>query len=328
MLFRSPQDKEKLRNSIGKLGDTPYELDSFSADLEENLFLPAKEVNLVRRKAVLALTEQIAHKYQWNPYFPQRGERQKANPEWIIQVRNEEQYAWALRQQAAYVIAPYPIVLSSQKQIPERTILSLPRILFDREMPALKKALQTLREKGFRKAMASNLSHIELLREFPEICCDMFFNLTNSEAVKQLEFYAGNLLFAGLSAELNIRELAEVVSTVPAAVPVYGYLPVMVTENCLKKTALGHCKKVPLQLIDRKGEGFYVDCLPGCRNEIFNSHPLFMAGRLREIKGIEYFILSFTFETVEQCENIISMYRLNKGNMETFTRGHFYRGVL
>lgn len=324
----APLDKEKLRNSIGKLGDTPYELDSFSADLEENLFLPAKEVNLVRRKAVLALTEQIAHKYQWNPYFPQRGERQKANPEWIIQVRNEEQYAWALQQQAAYVIAPYPIVLSSQKQIPERTILSLPRILFDREMPALKKALQTLREKGFRKAMASNLSHIELLREFPEICCDMFFNLTNSEAVKQLEFYAGNLLFAGLSAELNIRELAEVVSTVPAAVPVYGYLPVMVTENCLKKTALGHCKKVPLQLIDRKGEGFYVDCLPGCRNEIFNSHPLFMAGRLREIKGIEYFILSFTFETVEQCENIISMYRLNKGNMETFTRGHFYRGVL
>ena len=83
-----------------------------------------------------------------------------------------------------------------------------------------------------------------------------------------------------------------------------------------------------MQLIDRKGEGFYVDCLPGCRNEIFNSHPLFMAGRLREIKGIEYFILSFTFETVEQCENIISMYRLNKGNMETFTRGHFYRGVL
>lgn len=324
----APLHLEKLKNSIGKLGDTPFVLDSFSAELEDQLFLPAKEINLVRRRAVQALTEQMAHKNLWNPYTPQYAKRSAVNPKWILQVRNEEQYRWALQQKAAYIIAPYSVVLSSREHAEDRTILSLPRILFDREIPALCKDLQTLRERGFCKAMASNLSHLELLATFPEICCDMFLNLTNSEAVKQLELFAGKLLFAGLSAELNLRELAEVSSDVPAAIPVYGYLPVMVTENCLKKSAFGHCEKNPLKLIDRKGEGFRVACLPECRNEIFNPHPLFMAGRLKEIKGIEYRILSFTFESSEQCEKMMEMYRADKGSLETFTRGHFYRGVL
>ncbi len=324
----APLDIEKLRSSIGKLGDTPFWLEHFTAELDGNLFLPAKELNLVRRKAATALEQQIIRKNVWHSYTPPVGQRKEVSPEWILQVRTQEQYRWALMQKVAYVIAPYQIVLEDAQQDVERTMISLPRILFDRELLQLKKQLDELRARGYTKAIASNLSHLELLQQFTQVGCDMFLNLTNSQAVRKLEEQNQNLLFAGLSAELNLKEISKVISTVPVAVPVYGYLPVMITENCLKKPAFGRCEQQPVRLIDRKNEGFMAACLPGCRNELFNPHPLFMAGKLQQIQGVEYQILSFTFESVGECNRILSMYRQNEGTLPSFTRGHFYRGVL
>ncbi len=324
----APLDVEKLKNSIGKLGDTPFRLEQFTAELEGELFLPSKELNLVRRKAATELEQQTARQNAWYPYTPSAGQRKAVSPQWILQVRNEEQYQWALKQEAAYVVAPYQVVLDAAQQGVEKTVISLPRILFDREISTLQKKLDELRAQGYTKAMASNLSHFSLLKDFEQVGCDMFLNLTNSQAVGMLEEQNENLLFAGLSAELNLKEISKVISKVPVAVPVYGYLPVMITENCLKKPAFGRCEQQPIRLIDRKKEGFFTACLPGCRNEIFNPHPLFMAGKLQQIKGVEYYMLSFTLENEEECDRIFEMYRQNEGTLPSFTRGHFYRGVL
>ena len=48
-------DGESLREQFGRLGGTPYELSSVEFDCEHSTFLPAKELNRMRRRAVDAL---------------------------------------------------------------------------------------------------------------------------------------------------------------------------------------------------------------------------------------------------------------------------------
>ena len=123
--------------------------------------------------------------------------------------------------------------------------------------------------------------------------------------------------------------------------PVYGYQPVMVTANCIRKTA-GRCHEEEkasgfLYLRDRYQKKFAVRCCCRyCYNVIYNSAPLFladMAGEIRELNPQEL-RLDFTVETGEQMQEIMKTYTeafigcQNVAPPQTeYTRGHFKRGV-
>ncbi|MBP3700565.1 MAG: U32 family peptidase, partial [Lachnospiraceae bacterium] len=81
-----------------------------------------------------------------------------------------------------------------------------------------------------------------------------------------------------LPVELNARELAARVQgePLPSELIVYGYLPVMVSAQCVHRTTEG-CDGKPgvLQLRDRKSKKFSVrNCCRYCFNVIYNSEPL------------------------------------------------------
>lgn len=62
---------------------------------------------------------------------------------------------------------------------------------------------------------------------------------------------------------------------------VYGRLPLMLMEHCiLRNRGQGcHCQDKPQSLGDRKGEHFPVESAWGCRNELFNAKPLWLADK-------------------------------------------------
>lgn len=148
--------------------------------------------------------------------------------------------------------------------------------------------------------------------------------------------------------------------------PVYGYLPVMVTAQCIAKT-VDHCRKQAgenkniRKLTDRYGNPFYVEnrCRD-CYNVIYNSVPLCLfdeKAALREI-GPSRLRLQFSVEDREQTRRVLLECRQafsdapdagggkkekggkdmkgpeegkgadSHGSGNPFTRGHFRRGVL
>lgn len=119
---------------------------------------------------------------------------------------------------------------------------------------------------------------------------------------------------------------------------VYGYQPVMVTANCIRKTE-GRCERREgyLYIRDRCQKQFAVrSCCRCCYNVIYNSAPLFLADQAEEIRRLapRELRLDFTIETAKEMRQIMGLYadafirgREVKTPESEYTRGHFKRGV-
>ena len=89
------------------------------------------------------------------------------------------------------------------------------------------------------------------------------------------------------SVELNDRELQRLDITDGVFIA-YGYQPVMITANCVKKNTEG-CKKqeAVLHLTDRRGKKFAVkNYCKYCYNVIYNPIPLMLLHQAEEIRRL------------------------------------------
>ena len=57
-----PVDKTTIYEKLSKLGDTVYKFDKLDVDIDENIFIPIKEINELRREAVNKLNESRLYK--------------------------------------------------------------------------------------------------------------------------------------------------------------------------------------------------------------------------------------------------------------------------
>ena len=61
----NPVDKEVIKSKLNKLGDTVYEFDKLEIDIDNNIFIPMKEINELRRQAINLLNERRLYKYDF-----------------------------------------------------------------------------------------------------------------------------------------------------------------------------------------------------------------------------------------------------------------------
>lgn len=135
-----------------------------------------------------------------------------------------------------------------------------------------------------------------------------------------------------LPLELNRRELAALChadGNTPHELVVYGRAPMMVSAQCVRKTAKS-CdrKRCVMYLRDRKGMQLPVknNCT-FCYNTILNAQPTVLLDLPDELStvGADCLRLEFTTESGTEVKEILSGRRIFKNN--AFTRGHFHRGV-
>ena len=141
---------------------------------------------------------------------------------------------------------------------------------------------------------------------------------------------------AALPVELNGGELRErtKASPLPSELIVYGYLPVMVSAQCVRRTVSG-CTGRPdlLWLRDRCQKRFAVrNACRFCLNMIYNSEPLYLLDCAEEWKTMDLkaLRLQFTIENEKETRRILESClteSLSVNPLKSFTRGHFRRGV-
>jgi putative protease len=127
------------------------------------------------------------------------------------------------------------------------------------------------------------------------------------------------------SYELNKEEL-KYIKNYKMELNVYGYIPVMISAGCIKKS-YNKCNKKDeiIHIKDRLGNMFMVNnhC-DYCYNVIYNSIPLYIYDLIEKDKDIKPLAIRYNFinESSKEIESILS------GNtVEKYTRGHFKRGV-
>jgi U32 family peptidase len=334
-------DEAFLREQLGRLGNTAYELVELELDLQGNPFAPSSLLNQLRRAAVAELEEQqgrppartvqdpletLAQALPPAPAPPARpAPAPPARPAPVEQlhllVRTPAQLAAALDLQPASITLDYlelyglrPAVEQVQAAGITARVAS-PRVLKPDEQRIVRFLLKLecailLRSTGLLEALRGE-------PELPPLIGDFSLNAANVLS-------AGTLLELGLQRitpthDLNaaqVGELADALGPANLEVIAYQHLPVFHTEHCVFCRFLsdgtsykdcGHpCEKHRLALRDNNGRAHPVMADVGCRNTVFGAEAQEASKHLADWRaaGIGHYRLEFVHESAGEVQQI------------------------
>ncbi|MDE7258713.1 MAG: U32 family peptidase [Lachnospiraceae bacterium] len=188
---------------------------------------------------------------------------------------------------------------------------------------------------GFLVRNLEGFAYAATFGESYELIPDAGLYSFNTES---LRFWADYTEECTLPYELNRKESGKLVRSaremgMRTAMIVYGTIPMMVTANCIRKTAArchtdGHMNPHSnLRIRDRYGTDFPVEtnCLH-CYNIIYNSVPYSLHLQENELRRIDADIrrYDFTTESARDCRRILTG---EDFPYEAYTTGHLKRGV-
>lgn len=359
---KAPMDEAKIRKQLQKTGDSPFEFEDLKITIKGNVFVPVQALNAMRREALEALERELlkGHKRQSHTVDGITGNAAFAaadteKPQELnALVNSKEQFEAVFRRMSEWKQdnenAEFGIYLASEEfdasswsSYVERChgagifcYLMMPRIFRVEAERYFTKNLELLKAAGFDAFGVAAMEEPGFLEKFlpgAKLYFDHGMYTFNSDASFMMHEYGASRLT--IPVELNSREITE--RGGHGEMIVYGYLPMMVSAQCIRKTTEG-CTGKPelLYLKDRKGKEMPVrNQCRFCYNTIYNESPMSLLGLSKEVERFapDSLRLNFTIEDRETTERVLTAFyeEYMKGRMgsapENFTRGHFKRGV-
>lgn len=316
-------NEESAKERIAKLGQTPFVLQHFEADIDDNLTLSAKEINKLRREATDKLAEERGKvpdreifEFEYN--YPSKERKTQILS---ASVKTKEQLNAAKNCEIVYM----PIELYELSDKKESFVIDLPRVVYD-----IDKYIQRLKKAGAKKVTASTVGIAKaLIDEGFECMGDMGLNVFNPISCN--EYKKMGINHVTLSPELTCNEIRQITKNTDAVceIAVYGRQLMMTTRACIIKGVRGKCNcEKPLVLKDKTGAEFLV-CADKYEhiNMIYNTAVTFTADKksLLQDTGADVLRLVFTDEDEKTVRDIVAMYKGEKEVVlpKSFTRGYF-----
>ena len=321
---------DELRQRLLKTGGTVFTVSSVDIILDDDLMLSAGSINALRRDAL----EQLAAVFSAPPVRRELPEAALPaapvtadTPLFTVSISRAEQLTEALARAAEFVYIPLELLDTielSRFAALTKLCAVLPRVFRTADEEKFRATLQAHPE--LSAVAVSNLGHLPIVTGLGlEVRGDYGLNVFNSRSLRFLQ--EQGVQSATVSFELRHQQIRDLRKYIPCEAIVYGRLPLMITENCvISRNGCTHGEGS--RLTDRTGARFPVQCAYGCRNEIENSLPLYLADKPDyRTCGLAYARLRFTDESPRQCLDILHCYQAAAEPPEAFTRGLFYRGV-
>lgn len=350
-----PLSKEKLEKQIKKTGNTPFCFGELTVCISGDVFLPLQALNELRRCGLEALKKAILEPYERvqtilsvNLLKTEIVLNKETMPTELHVLLEQEpglSEVLALGEVSEVMIESDGFPPDRWKEVADRChrsgkrcVLAMPAIFRLEAGAYFDKHLWDLKSAGFDSILVRSLEEVNYLKkqqvDQPLIFDHNLYIFNHLSAGKMLAQGAGRLT---MPIELNSREL-EQTGCDERELIAYGYLPMMVSAQCIKKTTAG-CDKKPelLYLKDRMGKELPVkNHCKFCYNTIYNISPLHLLGQEALVKRLSpgAIRLQFTIEKPEEIREITEAYAASMIRGETasytiteFTRGHLKRGV-
>lgn len=362
-----PLTLEEIRKRLMKTGGTPFLFERLDVQIEHDCYMPVQELNQLRRDALAQMEEAVLQPYRrqlfQNEYI---GTDDGLNSPPIA-----AQLTAAKQSDNAGDLEIYVMVSNTEqlRAVPDTPLIR--RIYFNDEGDdrLIESAADLVHASGRRFYLAmpyilrdsSRESYRSRERLFDGSISDGFL-VRNMETAMMLRsmgvsqpcisdynLYCMNDLSntaylnmmdgTTLPLELNRKELFSMGHVSDSEMIVYGYIPLMVSAQCLVKTT-GKCSGKPSlhMLEDRLHKHFPVKnvcCF--CYNLIYNSVPLFLGQNIiKDMKaiGTKAIRLQFLNETPEEVSDILNFYcGILTGDIgrspaiRDYTKGHYQRGI-
>ncbi len=341
---------ELLREQFGRLGNTAYELADVTLNLKGAPFVPASELNQVRRSAVEQLqllqnqartsavvcdpldTVRFMRDQATPPHNRPQADGVLSTPELHLLVRTPEQLEAALSSRPATITLDYLDLYGLRPSLDRLKAsgiaarVATPRVLKPGEERILDFLLSlgctiVVRSSGILQALGE--------RQHPPLVGDFSLNAANSLTARM---YLG----LGLSRitpthDLNgaqIGELARRIDPESIEVVAYQHLPVFHTEHCVfcrfLSTGTSYrdcgrpCETHRVELKDSSGRAHPVIADVGCRNTVFGAEAQEASSYIDQWRaaGIRHFRLEFAHESAQQVRGVVRVFELTlKGSM-------------
>ncbi len=352
--------KDAVLKQLSKLGNTHFSLKEATVEIEGEAFLPNGMLNALRREAIeqlenaiissqfpkLALRKMSDTDVASNTKLPHDAGLQKRT--FSILVNTAEQLDVVLNHplldkvEALYLEeSALEYFLQKQYAVPKdiSVVFAMPYILRGEHLEAQRMYLQSLSKKGIQKVLVRNTEELALAKTLTDtyglsLVTDASLYCWNQSAVAAMKEYASKVT---LPLELNAKEMRSLRRTFTEQI-IYGYIPLMITANCIYKTTAS-CKKGQANgahkalLKDRYGKIFTaVTNCKYCYNIIYNSVPLSLHKKYnQDLPGSVR--LQFSIEEAEQMKEILNYYLDWSDNkpsifpIEEYTTAHENRQV-
>jgi len=336
---RNAATVEFLEGQCGRLGGTPYYLETIDAQLEGNPFLPASLLNTLRRDAVerlQSLQAETPHRAERNPNevlgalltsvddgaAPARGADET---HLHLLVRTPEQLEAALPLRPSSITLDY-LDLYGLKPSVERVRhsgvavrVATPRVLKPGEEKVLEFLLRLdcpllIRATGMLEAIHGRF-HRALTGDF---------SLNVANTISARTYLSMGLDRLTPTHDLNAAQITELAVKVGARyleVIAYQHLPVFHTEHCVFCRFLSQgtsykdcgrpCENHVVSLRDAKGRDHPLLADTGCRNTVFGAEAQHAASHLENWvhAGLRHFRLEFAHESGEQVRQVTTAFR-------------------
>lgn len=358
-----PLEAADVEKRMKKTGDTPFEMTALEIQMDEDIFLPVKALNELRREALGKLEQEILH-----PFTRESSGQAKS-------LEHGETEASAEKSAALHVVIsdagmletvleyPYVDTVSLDfsgnetwetikkctgqiKRAGKRAGYCLPYVLRANSESALRRGWKEFLNCDFDQVLVRSFDGASFAEEVlgvrkEQMLLDYNMYVYSREAAAA--FAENGFCHTTASLELNQKELRHQDNT-HSEFWLYGDIPLMISAQCVYKN-YDQCYKnqkqdaKELYLKDRYQKKFFVkrNC-KDCYNVIYNSQPLFLLHQASQIGdlGMESFRISFVKETPKQMRKILSDYEraFLKGvkidlpaGKDNYTNGHLKRGV-
>lgn len=351
-----PLSEERIHTQMMKTGNTPFYFANLRVCADDDIFVPMQLLNELRRDALILFREKVIGCFRRNDTFPYtKFEKQVQMPGANVPVLTayadtreqldvlcdargiERIYAncsifWGNKFEAQVLLW-----IAQMRKVGKKPYLSLPYIIREGELDGVKDSFVRLKEQGLAGFLVHDIEGVSLLSSLSlkeAIVLDYQVYTLNR---RSQEFWQDKgILYDTISPELNYREIIKR-NNCNSEMLIYGYALMMISAQCVKKN-VHQCDKhfSTVQLTDRYQKKFKVKCECNfCYNIIYNSIPYGLIKESKEVKALncQSLRLSFSVENAQEVKAIIKLFcdvYVDGGSFiseQTFTKGHFKRGV-
>lgn len=371
--LKQPVTKEKMEEQLRKTNETPFLFSELTVDVQGEVFVPVSKLNELRRNALERMEQAIVENYKrtdeasnQRAEFEQESSPEREKPLFISYVKNEEQLRAACQieevdeiflDMAENDFTEITSLAGLTNDCGKRFYLVMPHIFRSMTWDLFLKHKEELLDESVSGYVIKNQEEFyffETLRKETgrsfELRLDYNMYVMNQEARKFYKERGIRRMTAPY--ELNQEELRKL-GIQDMDLVVYGYLPLMISAQCVKNNTSG-CKKLQknkieeqdrkqeneeqVVLIDRMKNQLMVrtDCRE-CYNTIYNSKCLSLLNEEKDIDRLKPFgiRLDFTSEDAKEVKSILRAYaevfihgRNAELSSKDFTKGHFRRGIM
>lgn len=328
---------EFLREQLGRLGTTPYELTELELEIEGSPFAPSSLLNQVRRDAVEQLQGRQGQRHidtfpaAWKP-VQASAPHSDAPPVLHLLVRTPAQLDAAIELRPASITLDYLDLYGLKPSLERVRAAGLqPRVASPRVLkPGEERIVDFLlscscpilvRSTGLLQALRGK-AHDRLAGDF---------SLNAANALTAVELLDLGVDILTPTHDLNAAQVSELARQVGAHLVeavAYQHLPVFHTEHCVFCRFLSRgttyrdcgrpCEEHRVALRDDAGRAHPVLADVGCRNTVFGAEAQQAAQHMEEwsAAGIRHFRLEFAHESAEQVQHVTqSFLDLLAGNL-------------